>query len=128
LLPQERVIINPTTELLKAGVGSVYLEDDDYLPTMVEEHNRAISLPMLQHFALGAQMLLESLPTGVEQDRQILSKLQASGPPSTGTELDVLNAIEYRITFKSAVEIALLTASRLIQQIDSANGERGGEL
>ena len=126
-LPDGAVIINPTEAMtLSTGTTTEVL---GFLMDGAEQHNSKATVVELEQFKQHFQGLLESLPTIVGEDIRIVAtlmeKLESLGsgsiPPSNGNSDnehhllgDRISAIQYRIYFKEAIQLALDVADDLL--------------
>ena len=120
LLPNNVVIIYPPDRIL-SQIGESVLHLEDFLAS-AEEHNQRLSTEELVRFRRTGQALLSSLTT-TEEDIAILYKMEqhlsrqvkeAGNTIETEQLSDQISAVDYRIHFKAAIQVAIRAAGNVL--------------
>jgi len=155
VFPDGVVAINPTADFLKmirnfnshsTSIGSGHMQVADFQAT-ARIHTESLPLEILVQFASAARNHLDGLPTTLQEDLKILGQkkelllvlvAQALEPDDDNDDgaafrrrqaaEDVISAIEYRCTFKKALESALLCSEASAQAITETLSPQQTEL
>ena len=132
LFPDDIVVINPSEVFLRS-IWSTHMSLPDFQDRAMQ-HTQTLPPEDLRRFGAAAYKLLDGLPTSVDEDTVILAGMKESLLPmnsngkneSQSRIKDAISAVEYRITFKQAIQIAL-TVSQATLLVITGNGS-GQEL
>jgi len=117
LLPDKVVVIYPPDSILsQIGLTGLHLGD---LLAITESHNQALSTEQLIKFSQIGQVLISSLATTVEEDDEILHKMEhilSQHPKSGETEQlrDLISAVGYRMHVKESTQTAIDVAEHVL--------------
>lgn len=132
LFPDDIVVINPTAVFLKS-IWSTHMPLRDFQDRAMQ-HTQTLPPEDLRRFGAAAYKLMDGLPTSVDEDTVILAGMKESLLAMNSNDKneaqskikDAISAVEYRITFKQAIQIAL-TVSQATLLGSTGNGS-GQEL